>query len=170
MIYRRSYEEPIVDSSGNLLSAIAVRSRRTCVMMKPFSFSLSSSSSRSILLSLSSRLRSSDRHESAAISGSGSLAFRCLFAVPIAPTAFCDREHRAASTPISGSEESDEMPLLKIRRQDPNSMQLLPARYLGEGGSRECAAAHYNAWRRSSLSMSRHSARRRSTLRRRVKR
>lgn len=95
-------------------------------MMKPLSlsFSLSSFSARSILLSFASRLRSTDRHESPAIGGSGSLAFRCL--LRRTDRAGCDRarEHRASGTPISGSEELGEMPLLKIRWRDPNSMQL----------------------------------------------
>lgn len=108
------------------------------------SFSLILLSVCSIFLSLSSRLRSTDRHKSAAIGGSGSLAFRCLLRRTdragrrLRP----DRgEHRAAGTPISGSEEPDEMPHLKIRRWDPNSMQL------ARSVSRECAATHCDAWR-----------------------
>ena len=108
MIYRRSYEEPIIDSSRICYQLLRLGAG-VLGMMKPFSLSLSLSHLpfrapacfRSPLVS--ARLRSSDRHESPAISGSGSLAFRCLFAVPIAPVAFARPNGKHTDFRIGGA-------------------------------------------------------------------
>jgi len=148
-------EETIVNSSGNLLSAMRLRAG-VLGMMKPFSFSLSISSPRSILLSLSSRLRSTDRHESrsagVALSHSGT-----SFAVPIMPAAFATG---AESTERRARRFPDRRNSTRCRFWRSAEI-LIRCRPFDRGASRKCAAAHYNAWRRSSFSMSRHSAPRR---------
>lgn len=131
-------EKPIVDSSGNLLSAtrlgggVLLGYDETCLPLSlyliPF---LRAPSFRSPRVSA----RPADRHESLgdrAIGRSGDRR-EWLSRIPVPPSPCRSRRQRlrpdpraprAAGTPISGSEEPDEMPLLKIRRRDPNSMQL----------------------------------------------
>jgi len=157
----------------NLLSVIAVRSRRTWYdeTFLSLSLSLSSSFSRSSLLSLSSRLCSSPLVWPPRVAGDQR---EWLSRIPV-PLRRTDRAGSVCKTERQAHRFPDRRSPTRCRfwrsaGKDPNSMQLLPARYLGEGGSRECAATHYNAWRRFSLSMSRHSARRRFALQCRVKR
>jgi len=172
VIYRRSYEEPIIDSSRICYQLLRLGAG-VLGMMKPFSLSLSLSSSfsRSSLLSLSSRLCSSPLVWPPRVAGDQR---EWLSRIPV-PLRRTDRAGSVCKTERQAHRFPDRRSPTRCRfwrsaGKDPNSMQLLPARYLGEGGSRECAATHYNAWRRFSLSMSRHSARRRFALQRRVKR